>query len=94
MMDRTTSKASLVSPTGPLVRFAILACLAYLGFYVYGLVMGVFSPGEMVGFSSIAAGILITCGVYAMFLRREPVESEERRKMLHDLHEQQRRRGF
>ena len=36
----------------------LLAALAYLGFYFYGLVMGVFSPLELVGFT-IAAGVMI-----------------------------------
>ncbi len=36
------------------VAFWLLA-LGYLGFYVYGLLMGVFSPSQMLGFSVAAA---------------------------------------
>ena len=36
----------------------LLAALAYLGFYFYGLVMGVFSPLELVGFTIAAAAMI------------------------------------
>lgn len=36
----------------------MLLMLAYLGFYFYGLVLGVFSPFELLGFTIIAAAVI------------------------------------
>jgi hypothetical protein len=38
----------------------LLAALAYLGFYVYGLIMGVFSPGEMLGLGDWRSVLLLS----------------------------------
>jgi len=77
-----------------LIRLALLAGLAYLGFYFYGLVMGVFSPVQMVGFSAIALGIVIAVSIYAFHLSRKPRDPLEEARLTHDLHTQQSRRGF
>ena len=53
-----------------------LAILAYLGFYVYGLVMGAFSPGELIGFTIIAAGSTIGLFLYSTWKRRHADELE------------------
>ena len=83
-----------MNPTGTPMRLIILAGLAYLGFYVYGLVMGVFSPGEMVGFSIVAGAIVIAVGLYGIWLRRANVDPAEEARVMRDLHDQQQRRGF
>jgi hypothetical protein len=44
-----------------------LALLGFLGFYVYGLVVGAFTPGEMAGFT-VVAGIAVV--MYAVHLAR------------------------
>lgn len=43
--------------------FAVLAALAYLGFYLYGLVMGVFEPLELAGFTVAAVVMIVAIGV-------------------------------
>jgi hypothetical protein len=53
-----------------------LAILAYLGFYVYGLVMGAFSPGELIGFTTIAAGSTIGLFFYSSWKARHADERE------------------
>lgn len=45
----------------------MLGGLAYLGFYVYGLVLGVFEPLETVGFTIIAVAIVV--GIVVISLR-------------------------
>ena len=52
----------------------LLATLAYLGFYVYGLIMGVFSAFELAGFT-IAAAIMVA-GIVAISLRARFGEAE------------------
>lgn len=47
-----------------------LLALGYLGLYVYGLVMGVFSPGEMVGFTVVAVVIAVLYAVRVIRVRR------------------------
>lgn len=47
----------------------LLACV-YLGFYVYGLVLGVFSPLELVGFTIIAATLTLGVIAWAIALRQ------------------------
>ncbi len=50
-----------------IIRVAGLAMLAFLGFYVYGLVLGVFSPFELVGFTVLAVVFTV---LVALQLRR------------------------
>ena len=47
-----------------------LAILGYLGFYVYGLIMGAFSPGELVGFTALAVGSTLGLAVYSLWRQR------------------------
>ena len=53
---------------------ALLAALAYLGFYFFGLIMGVFSPLELAGFT-IAAAVMVV-GIVAISLRARFAKSE------------------
>ncbi len=51
-----------------------LALLGYLGFYVYGIVLGAFSPGELIGFTILAVVFTAGLAAYALRLRRLPPE--------------------
>lgn len=51
-----------------------LALLSYLGFYVYGIILGVFSPAELLGFTILAIGFTVGLVAYALRLRRSPPE--------------------
>jgi hypothetical protein len=72
----------------------LLACV-FLGFYVYGVILGVFSPLELIGFTIIAA--VCTFGVlgWTIALRRgwselaEPTPEEARARRA-----RRERRGF
>ena len=68
--------AALLSPIS---RFLLLAGLAYLGFYVFGLVMGVFALGEMLGFGAIAL-VVITATRSALVRIRRAVEDPDTRR--------------
>ena len=81
-------------------RVLLLSGLAYLGFYVYALVMSVFSPGEMVGFSVVALAIVAAYAIHVIRLRRAPDDPPQRAasqraaEIIRDLHDQRERRGF
>lgn len=47
-----------------------LAFMAYLGFYVYGLVLGIFSPVTMIGFTVLAIAFAILVGLRMRIVRR------------------------
>ena len=78
----------------PLSRFVLLLGLAYLGFYVYGLIMGVFAPGEMVGFGVVALLVIAATGVHFLRLHRATEDPDTRRERIRELHRQRERRGF
>ena len=73
----------------------LLVGLGYLGFYVYGLVMGVFSPFQLVGFTILA--VVFATAAIVHFLRTSRALRDDdgfrhsEMKRQHDLHE---RRGF
>ena len=52
----------------------LLAALAYLGFYFFGLIMGVFSALELAGFT--IAAVVLVCGIVAISLRARFAKSE------------------
>jgi len=79
---------------GNLARLGLLAGLAYLGFYVYGLVMGVFSPLELVGFTIIALVCFGAYAVYAIRLRRAMRTPGRHEEMMRQAHYYRERRGF
>ena len=72
----------------------LLAALAYLGFYVFGLVMGVFSPFEIVALTVVAA--LAIAGIAMVWLRerlrRDP--SAELEEAATQARFERERRGF
>jgi hypothetical protein len=78
---------------GTMSRLVLLAGLVFLGFYVFGVIMGVFAPGEMVLFSVIAVGVVVTYAIHAVRLRR-PMDEDEERALRRELSQQRERRGF
>jgi membrane protein implicated in regulation of membrane protease activity len=81
----------LVDRLGPLF---VLAGLAYLGFYVYGLVMGVFSPTEMIGFTVLGVFFAAVFVLHVVRVRRAMRDPEQHDRIMHELHTQRERRGF
>ena len=77
-----------------LSRLFLLAGLAYLGFYVYGLVMGVFSPTEMIGFTVLAALFAAAFVVHVVRVKRAMRDPQEHDRIMRELHAQRERRGF
>ena len=77
-------------------RFLLLAGFAYLGFYVYGIVMGVFAPSEIPLFTVIAVAVVVAAVVHLLRVRtsRAVEDPEERRERMHEEHELRERRGF
>jgi hypothetical protein len=68
----------------------MLAGLAYLGFYVFGLVMGVYAPGD-VPYLTIPAGVIAAASVaYLISSRRDGAVESEQFESRH----QRERRGF
>jgi hypothetical protein len=76
-----------------LSRLLLLAALAYLGFYVYGLVLGVFSPGEMIAFTIVAAICVIAGVVHGIRVRRA-MNGPDRARITHDLQKHRETRGW
>jgi hypothetical protein len=75
-----------------LVAFWLLA-LGYLGFYVFGLVMGLFSPIEMLGFTIAAAVIAVSFTVHAIRVSHA-IRDHADDEMMRGIHQYRERRGF
>jgi hypothetical protein len=70
-----------------------LAAAAYLGFYVFGLVMGIYSPGEVIGFTIAAAAMVVL--LLAIGIRnRLGAKEGEGEEALREEHRIRERRGF
>jgi hypothetical protein len=72
----------------------VLAGLAYLGFYVYGVVLGVFSPVELIGFTVLAFFFAGVFAVHIVRVRRAMRTPEQRAAMMRKAHVHRERRGF
>ena len=81
----------LVSRFGLLI---VVAGLAYLGFYVYGVVLGVFSPVELIGFTALAFVFTGLFVVHMVRVRRAMRAPEQRAEMMREAHVYRERRGF
>ena len=79
---------------GSLSRVALLAGLAYLGFYVYGLVMGVFSPFELWAFTILAVVFAAAFIVHMVRLRRAMRTPGAHEQLMREAHVYRERRGF
>jgi len=76
-----------------LPKVLLLVALAYLGFYVYGLVLGVFSPGEMLGFTAVAVACAAAGIVHGIRIRRA-MAGPDRNRITHDLQPYREKRGW
>ena len=74
-------------------RLFLLGGFAFLGFYVYGLVMSVFSPGEMVGFTILAV-VFAVAGVIHFIRFRRVMQGPEKDRITHELQLLKEKRGF
>jgi TRAP-type C4-dicarboxylate transport system permease large subunit len=83
-----------MSLSGTLSRLALLVGLGYLGFYVYGLIMGVFSPLELWGFTILAIVFAAAFIVHTIRLRRLMRTPGGHEAMMRDAHVYRERRGF
>jgi hypothetical protein len=75
-------------------RLLVVVGLGYLGFYVYGVVLGVFSPVELLGFTALAflfAGVFV---VHIVRVRRAMRTPEQRGEIMREAHVYRERRGF
>lgn len=79
---------------GSLSRAGLLAGLGYLGFYVYGLIMGVFSPFELLGFTLIAVVCVAAFVGYTLRMRRAMRTPGEHEELMRQAHFYRERRGF
>lgn len=79
---------------GKLSRLALLVALGYLGFYVYGLIMGVFSPIELLGFTILAVVFAAAYIVHALRLRRAMKTAGQHEALMREAHVYRERRGF
>jgi hypothetical protein len=82
---------------GKVEALLVLAGLAYLGFYFYGLLMGVFAIEKQIGFSVIAVAIVFAIGLYALRERRRAanhVHDADQEELQRESRHQREERGF
>ena len=72
----------------------VVAGLAYLGFYVYGVVLGVFSPVELIGFTALACLFAAVFVVHVVRVRRAMRTPEQRAEIMREAHVYREHRGF
>jgi hypothetical protein len=77
-----------------ITRLVLLTGLAYLGFYFYGLLMSVFTPGEVLGFTAVAVAVICLTTVHVFRMRRAAEDPETKSEELRELHSLRERRGF
>jgi membrane protein implicated in regulation of membrane protease activity len=82
-----------MKPLDNIKKLLLLGAMAFLGFYVFALVMGVFSPGEMIGFTVLAVAFAILGAVHLVRVRRA-MDGPERERIVHELQKYHERRGF
>ena len=61
-----------MTPRTRLTTFAVLSAGVFLGFYLFGLVMGVYSPGDVLYFTIPAVVAVILLVLYVVRARRAP----------------------
>lgn len=79
---------------GTATRFGLLVGLGCLGFYIYGLVMGVFTPFELLGFTIVAAVCFAAFIVYTVRLRWAMRTPGRHEALMRQAHVYRERRGF
>lgn len=75
-------------------RLVLLVGLAYLGLYVYGLVMGVFNPLEMAGFTVVAVVAVAAYATHVVLMRRAMRDPRQRRELTREMSREREERGF
>ena len=71
-----------------------LAALGYLGLYFFGLAMGAYSPGQLVGFTIVAVVLGALCAIHALRVRRAMREPKTHRELVRNVRQYRERRGF
>lgn len=72
-------------------KLFLLLLLAYLGFYFYGLILGVFSASELLALTIIAIAMIVAIGLIWRLGGAVGDGSDEDDRKLHEYRE---RRGF
>lgn len=70
-----------------------LVALAYLGFYAWGLVMGVFTPVEL-GFLSVLAAVLVVLVAGSLLAARRARSNEQKEELRRTTAQLRETRGF
>jgi len=73
---------------------ALLVGLAYLGFYAYGAILGVFDPLDSIGFTIIAAVIVLAVVAISLHWRYGSGDPDWEADIVHEENLQRERRGF
>ncbi len=75
---------------------ARLLAAAYLGFYVYGIILGVFSPVEIPLFTVVALVLSAFLVIYSLRVARSyrARKNDPNDEMMRELHALKERRGF
>jgi hypothetical protein len=69
-----------------------LGALAYLGFCMFGLIMGIYSPGEVIGFT---VGAAAAAAFYVLqVIRRRRASAEPCEEAMREAHRMREERGF
>jgi membrane protein DedA with SNARE-associated domain len=87
---RSENKMNVI---GRLSTLLWLGVLGYLGFYGYGLVMGVFSPGELIGFTVVAIALAAMYIVRAVRVQRA-MRDHRHDALMRGVHRMRETRGF
>lgn len=72
----------------------LLVGLAYLGFYIYGAVLGVFDPIDAIGFTIVAGVIVLGVVAISLHWRSESTDPEWKADITQQENLQRERRGF
>lgn len=78
-------------------RFRLLLwalAAAVIGFYVYGLVLGLYSPLELGLLSVVSLALIVLFTIHELRLRRELREGKFHDEYAHEGHDARERRGF
>jgi hypothetical protein len=73
--------------------FLILSAAVYLGFYIFGLVMGVYSPGE-VPYFTIPALVMAAVLIAVIYRGRRAASVPADDPLIHTAHNLRETRGF
>ena len=75
-------------------RLITLGALAYLGFWVFGLLMGVFSFWEVPILTILAGVMVVIAAIHAYRVRRSLADPETGPEIKRDMQRQRTERGF